>query len=1069
MDFGSISSHLHQRKEAVALLSLLLATTAVCESAQGANSKGHLTAPTPATILVFVPGTLGSSLRVELPYGRDRVWGSVASDVIPSWIPGKDRLFGGSLARFADALEQGQPIEADDVLRTYSIAGLPLRDVYSTTLATLAEFTRDPSTGIERIIPFPYDWTASVWTSGRRLGDRLAKYPDHQFIVVGHSLGTLVTLAMAQSVPPDIRARIRALVLVKGPARGSAKAYQLFRDGTTDTLAIDLAKRNTDLQRIAFQSHSLWQMLPGDLQLGLDDGRLSPPISDPGAEAFWLDHFESLGIKGFQRSHAAARLREARDTHHRLYVDPKHDYPPLFFIVGLGHGPPNTLEYEAGDPQLASGDETVAFHRTMPASTWSYFAKMRARRLLQAPDGDLVLVFRQAPDGNLAMNFRPETITVSSAADEMRLLQEPKKQRLAVSEGDPLHPAPDNTIQTFSLAEYLGSRLAKGLPLDFPRAPASRAFYRFVGSRHDDAFVASESISALEEIIHFAPAAGEERVVGIPVFPLFSGPGLYRGSSTARALLVVPVKLDRDSPEIVLWMMGTELQSLLATERGELVLRWALLYSRLRDAALTIEGHGQRVVARLQLTFHLDEGTRDYTLFTERGSLGSVVRELARHTVSLMELLYRTPSLEWPLRGLHLDFFDVGIGWMNTLERPEDVAGMIWPLLEASRGNSLGAAPLSQLAEVAAFLAGLGTADLPNELLKIRAELGEEGFAVVMDEVTRRAPDFSGALILTRRELEDHPRLADWIRQAALNSRDPSWIAGWRPADRNTRTALAEAVVQAKPRIAARSLLNSSVFAELPEWARWVSDVVRQEPGAAANHILPRPAAMQAPKWEEWAAAAFVSATKEFCTYVAGRKRALELQGWEAMASRCATEHPRTCTSCYGILIPERLMYEHHDDWYAWTNGAFTRFSAEPDSDERSYLPIKHRPDGWEEWLEHFLEQEPEIEAYDWRGVLLSPAVLRDRTDLWWSWIERLLTEDPAVLVDRLVGSEALADLAPGHWTEMVRRLYADGDQRRRWHVEENLSDNCLAARRMPEFYRQHDAHPGKDCKKSPQ
>jgi pSer/pThr/pTyr-binding forkhead associated (FHA) protein len=152
--------------------------------------------------VVFIPGLMGS----ELWLGNERVWPSVKTlftnpelFIYPSKIPLEPRNI------------------VDEVVIVPNLIKLDQYNRLGDYLVDELNFRREVD-----FFEFPYDWRQDVRTSAAQLGQLIDSLPsDQPVIIIGHSLGTMVTRYYVECLGGD--KRVERVILMGGPHKGAVK------------------------------------------------------------------------------------------------------------------------------------------------------------------------------------------------------------------------------------------------------------------------------------------------------------------------------------------------------------------------------------------------------------------------------------------------------------------------------------------------------------------------------------------------------------------------------------------------------------------------------------------------------------------------------------------------------------------------------------------------------------------------------------------------------------------------------------------------------------------------------
>lgn len=211
--------------------------------------------------VIFVPGLMGS----ELWLGNDRVWPSLKAFfsnpdmfVLPSDIPLEPRKIVDEVVIVPNLIKQDQ----------YNRLGDYLVDEL--------EFQREVN-----FIEFPYDWRQDLRESAAKLGKRIEEIPlDQPIVIVGHSLGTLVTRYYVEVLGAD--PRVERIILMGGPHKGTVKALVGMLEAP-EVLPFGLMGER--IRRVMMTFPSSYQILP-EYPVGKDQhGRPVNFLEDEG----WLE------------------------------------------------------------------------------------------------------------------------------------------------------------------------------------------------------------------------------------------------------------------------------------------------------------------------------------------------------------------------------------------------------------------------------------------------------------------------------------------------------------------------------------------------------------------------------------------------------------------------------------------------------------------------------------------------------------------------------------------------------------------------------------------------------------
>ena len=449
----------------------------------------------PKPLAVILPGTMGSSLRVD---GRE-VW-------LNYW-----QLLRGGL----DRVRLGRPAEIEP-------SGL-LDAFYGPLIEYLA--------GSHRIEVFPYDWRLSVRDAAARLATRLedwlleAERQGQPVRLVAHSMGGLVVRAMINDGGRGAALWRRILALPESrlmmlgtPNQGS---YETLRwlTGNSPTLAklslLDLTQGREGIIDIVRGFPGLLELLPCAAE--------DPDFSRP---EFWQDLKQ--GLKAAWNTAEAQALRQARETWAQLrqaQPDPRY----MVYVAGCQPATVTGYSLEPYEESYLAGRRRLSFLATAEGDgtvTWS------SGSLPQVP----VWYARDTAHDALCSNraLFPGYLDLLTTGQTSRLPQTPPaRSRDAAGETFPLPDTPPLDAIPDAAALALAG-FGPGAPMDDqgPAAPVIR-----VNIRHGNLAYARHPVLVghyLDDTIVNAERALDERLGG--ALSRRQQLGLYPGRPGSHAL-----------------------------------------------------------------------------------------------------------------------------------------------------------------------------------------------------------------------------------------------------------------------------------------------------------------------------------------------------------------------------------------------------------------------------------------------------------------------------------------------------------------------------------------------------
>lgn len=306
-------------------------------------------------VIVLLPGILGSVLEQD---GKE-VWAPSPGAIGRAlWRLGRNL---NELALVDDPWEQDTL--ADGVTATrlmpdvHIIPGLWGIDGYS-GVSSMIRSTFDVTDDVN-YFEFPYDWRRDNRVAARALKEltdralhqRRKEVPDAKLVLVGHSMGGIVSRYFLECL--DGWQDTRALITFGTPYRGSLNAVDFLANGFVKKVG---PLKVVDLTTLLHSLTSVYQLLPRYPSIDLGDGNGYVRPSELGDQ-----------IKGLDASRAAAALAFHHEIDHGAAV---HDFGAyaLHSIVGLAQDTKQSarldngrllLEEKGFDGENRRGDGTV--------------------------------------------------------------------------------------------------------------------------------------------------------------------------------------------------------------------------------------------------------------------------------------------------------------------------------------------------------------------------------------------------------------------------------------------------------------------------------------------------------------------------------------------------------------------------------------------------------------------------------------------------------------------------------------------------------------------------------------
>jgi pimeloyl-ACP methyl ester carboxylesterase len=121
------------------------------------------------------------------------------------------------------------------------------------------------------LFEFPYDWRRPIEESADVLHRTLERWsdgdPDRKFILVGHSLGGIVSRAYLARHPHDAVRRIERVILHGSPQFGAAQTIENLYEGNRMMSIAGFLNGKNDLRHLLLNLPSAYQILPAPPEL----------------------------------------------------------------------------------------------------------------------------------------------------------------------------------------------------------------------------------------------------------------------------------------------------------------------------------------------------------------------------------------------------------------------------------------------------------------------------------------------------------------------------------------------------------------------------------------------------------------------------------------------------------------------------------------------------------------------------------------------------------------------------------------------------------------------------------
>jgi hypothetical protein len=295
-------------------------------------------APRTNTVLVFVPGGMGSQLEL----GKDLVW----NDGVVGWLDSLKMIRNPAMAL------PWVPLNAPACL-----------SFYDSFISFLGEcgYTKD----IGNLLVWPYDWRISFEETGNRLNSEINRKLSEEFrgkkiVFICHSLGCMVVRWALLYSKPDIRSSVERVIAAAPPGLGIPAVFREMLELTIGSTWLQskalaaikaISRYNIDIPiiRVARAVTSLLDLLPPDSMpiLTTGDGGQIGTFAWKG----WPDELSEL-----RKSVLARRARRASS------------WKPISrtLIASNQHSTESAYVLKRGDDAIAfkrwdKGDESVTY------------------------------------------------------------------------------------------------------------------------------------------------------------------------------------------------------------------------------------------------------------------------------------------------------------------------------------------------------------------------------------------------------------------------------------------------------------------------------------------------------------------------------------------------------------------------------------------------------------------------------------------------------------------------------------------------------------------------------------
>lgn len=177
-------------------------------------------------LVVFLPGIMGSRLRLRLQQGAKMLWSEDASDIVFNLINNS------ALYQYT----QGTPVTVEGVLEGVNFKGYTLDNFYGLLLTRLRDLRTQGRFALEE---FAYDWREDIYDTARKLGEMLAarhafvmddegyqeEEEERRLTIVAHSMGGLVT-AVALTKGYIHPRNVKRIICIGTPFLGAPAAFR---------------------------------------------------------------------------------------------------------------------------------------------------------------------------------------------------------------------------------------------------------------------------------------------------------------------------------------------------------------------------------------------------------------------------------------------------------------------------------------------------------------------------------------------------------------------------------------------------------------------------------------------------------------------------------------------------------------------------------------------------------------------------------------------------------------------------------------------------------------------------